>query len=217
MGVITRQDVWVGLGLGTVIVAASLAGRAKESDLPLPNAPINIPNYGPQIDELKSTIKAQDDYIGQLAERISSQENRYAHAYFETDQVGGGYGRVETSLGPMLVTIEDIEEFAGGSRATLKIGNLTAATIATCNLVLKWRRKAPVLAENATEEQKAKHRNDLMAWFRSEQNKESAITRRIPAGTWVKARVTLPDVPPSQLNYLTVALRPDQIVMSVQP
>ena len=49
-----------------------------------------------------------------------------------------GYSVIETDLGRMTVQLANVQEYANGTRVTLRFGNLTSATIDGAKAKLEW-------------------------------------------------------------------------------
>jgi hypothetical protein len=93
---------------------------------------------------------------------------------------GNGYETIPTPLGNMLVSLEDVQPYADGSRVTLWFGNPTNADIHDGSKVtLGWGKRSE--AEN----------------FR-----EFTLDKPLPRGRWTAASFVLYGVPPKDLAHL---------------
>jgi hypothetical protein len=99
-----------------------------------------------------------------------------------------GYSVVRTDLGPVTVSLIDVQPYANGSRVTLKIGNTTSATINGAKATLEW---GNVDAKGLPNNENAKSR-------------DVSFTESLTRGSWTTVRVVLDRVPPAALGFVRV-------------
>jgi hypothetical protein len=110
------------------------------------------------------------------------------------DPAESGFGVVESSYGKLTFSIANVEPLADGSRVTLKVGNLTSATIAGGTLQVQW---GPRQAKD----------QGLTAWQQSLHQSDMSFTEALAPGTWNNVRLTLGGTPPTSLGYLRVSIK----------
>lgn len=188
--------------LGICFVSVAIASGCQPQAAPTVSAAQPDKELAQKIEELRATIdvyKTTTDYLRDKVFELEKRQNRYTTAIFDP-RADQAYQRVDTVVGPVLVVLEDIQPFADGSRATLRIGNVTAATLSSCKLQLRWRAKAPSEAEA------------LDAWVeKGEASKESSLTNQFAPGSWTRTRVTLPGVTPQDMDYVEVGIGLNEI------
>jgi hypothetical protein len=99
-----------------------------------------------------------------------------------------GYAIVQTDLGRMTVSLENIQPYANGSRVTLCFGNLTSATVNDVKLKLEW---GSVDAKGSPKNESARSR-------------DVSFTQSLRAGAWTNVSVVLDGVPPQDLGFVRV-------------
>lgn len=111
------------------------------------------------------------------------------------------FSRLDTDVGSFLVSIQDVEAFADGSRLGLRIGNLTSATVAGCTLIARYGTRKP------SSDTPDKPRADL-------QEKRSIVTRNLHPGTWNTVALTLPGIVPADLGHLELKMQANRILLA---
>lgn len=151
--------------------------------------------------EQQAEIARQASEIEGLKARVNAAEGdiadaRIASAQFESatlDPTSNAYQRIETTIGPMLVRIDDLKPHADGTRLTVFVANLTSVTAADGSYTIKWgARKA-----------------DDQGWFDWAQSLKSdsgSYTERLPPGRWTKVAIPLPGMPPDKIGYIDLDL-----------
>lgn len=99
-----------------------------------------------------------------------------------------GYSTIETNLGRLTVSLENVRPYANGSKVTLVFGNTTYTTIDGVNAQLAYGsvddKGSPLLG--------------------SERSKELAFDVIRP-GSWKRVPVSLEGVPPAKLGYVRLS------------
>jgi len=99
-----------------------------------------------------------------------------------------GYSIVQTDLGRMTVSLEDVQAYANGSRIKLRIGNLTSATVNGANATIEWGsvndKGTPI--------------------YESTKAREVTFTQSLRPGAWTTISVVLTGVPPVQLGFVRI-------------
>lgn len=139
-----------------------------------------------QVAQLRTEVDA-------LAERVQELEKKRARdevdASLETRAVlqpeSQGYQVIRTTVGALLVSIEDIEPYADGSRVTLEFGNASSATLMGVKATMLW--QARLGEELQTQPVRSR---------------EVDFLKPLLAGRWTRVRVTLEEVPPDRLSYV---------------
>lgn len=108
---------------------------------------------------------------------------------------------VPTSYGPMTASIDDVAAYANGSRVTLSIGNLSAATMRNCKVLVDW---------GASDGEGNPIRSPTRISYLN-------LEGDLPRGAFTEKRINLANVPPAQLGWVHVAdISCDRIVLTTQ-
>ena len=163
-----------------VVLVLALAGcgsRAKDVERDL------------QFADLKSKAEA-------LATRVESLEQARnlddfmkgmdAIAYLTPGSAG--YSVIRTDLGPMTVSLENVQAYANGSRITLQFGNLTSATVNGARVKVEW---GSVDAKGSPNNESARSR-------------DVTFTQALRSGRWTNAPIVLEGVPPTELGFVRI-------------
>ena len=132
-----------------------------------------------------------DDRLKAIEDRIGKLEQAAASRQAVTLKPGAsGYGLLESDMGPIAVTIANIEPYAGGSRLTLDFGNPTTARLSGMKARIEWggndAEGLPMTPTNA-------------------QSMSFTAPEPLPPGSWKQYGVDLPGVPPTQLGWVRVS------------
>lgn len=99
-----------------------------------------------------------------------------------------GYSVIRTDLGPMTVSLENVQAYANGSRITLQFGNLTSATVNGAKVKVEW---GSVDAKGSPNNESARSR-------------DVTFTQALRSGRWTNAPIVLEGVPPTELGFVRV-------------
>ena len=140
------------------------------------------------MNQLKIDIAALKDSLQAVRRSI-----RFDEIWRDLDKIAfmtpgsDGYSVIRTDLGPMTVSLENIESYANGSRVTLQVGNITSATINGAKATVEWGRvSSDSAADNPTKSREVSFRNPLRS------------------GSWNTISVVLEGVPPTELGFVRI-------------
>lgn len=168
-----------------------------------------------RLEALETQQRQLSDQIRQLNREVSivqAQQQLYQEAAFDPS-ADEGYVRVDTDLGPVVMLLENVEAYVGGSRVTLRVGNLTSATFQGMKFQVTWGPKAPKAPAEDADDAWKKYWAVYAQWRESEQSKEVEVAEAMQAGAWSRAKITLPGVPPSELGYLRIRASINEIAL----
>jgi len=100
----------------------------------------------------------------------------------------GGYAVVKTNLGVLTFRLQNVQQYANGSRVELQVGNVTSATITGLNISVDY---GPTDTAG-------------IAVFSEEKSKKVTFSESLPAGSWTTLPVVLDNVPPSNLGFVRI-------------
>lgn len=166
---------WVRLSLFTVLLtfATGCADQARVATLEKRTA------------ELESTVKSLKDSVDRLdREKSFDQFIREAESVAYLTPGSEGYSVIQMDLGHMTVMLHNVQAYANGTRITLRLGNLTSATINGAKAKLEWGR---VDAKGTPDNDNARSRE---------------VSLR--AGAWTEVNVALEGVPPAEFGFVRV-------------
>jgi Protein of unknown function (DUF3251) len=99
-----------------------------------------------------------------------------------------GYSVIQTDLGRLTVSLENIQEYANGSRITLRLGNPLSASINGAKGTIEW---GVVDASGTPNNDNAK-------------SKEFSFNQSLRSGAWTNVSIVLDGVPPSALGFVRI-------------
>jgi hypothetical protein len=136
-------------------------------------------NPGQKIDEIRGKSDALESRLQKLEQQINKTEIQRSLEYVAVlTPTDTGYSTLRMDVGVLVVSIEDIQPYASGSRIKLRFGNPTAARIQGLKLQLDWGGKG-----------------DL-------NSREHVLTEALFPGSWVTVQLPLESVTPSEFNML---------------
>ncbi len=142
-----------------------------------------------QITKLEKEIEVLKSAIAELKQDRSWDEfvkSLESTAYLTPG--AGGYSVIQCDLGRMTVQLNDVKPYANGSKITLRIGNLTTATVNGAKAKIEWgsvNEKGIPINESA-------------------KNRDFNFNKPLRPGTWNHVTVILEGVPPVQLGFVRI-------------
>lgn len=207
--------------LVVMILVLVLAGctQSPQKDIPshqeLTNVQIKVDALAKQIEKLQQELSSLQQKIEDFDKRISSVElqqflsHSYESATFDPAEAGP-FQRLDTSMGSLAVSIQDVQPFANGIKVKLHIGNLTAANMTNVQLKAKWGKRMPKFGfENFNSLYKE--------WENSLQEKTIPLTVELKSGWWNNVTFTLSNILPQDFGYLNISIETSQISLLVPP
>lgn len=146
-------------------------------------------SYSTRVAQLQGDVDSLKVLVAGLQQKLEINE-----MFEDWDKVAymtpglDGYSVVQSDLGPMTVSLENVQPYANGSRVTLQFGNLSSATIDGAKAKIEWGKvDSKGLAINDT----TNHR-------------EVTFTKQLRAGAWTQVPVVIERVPPTDLGFVRI-------------
>ncbi len=111
-----------------------------------------------------------------------------------------GFQRLDTELGPLLVSIESITPYRDGHKLRLNIGNPWMCKFAGFTLKAKW-----------GEAFKAKGKATYADWKKSLKSKEEKFTEILEPGHWNETDIVLDPSKREQLEHIEIEIAVDEV------
>ena len=154
------------------------------------------------MDSLSSQLRLQGLQISRL-------ETQGGHVAFEP-VTSEGYQVLQSRLGPLAVSIEDVRAFASGTRVVLQVGNASSVTFDGAEFSVTYGPPAPTdLDEEGWE--------DYQAWFEGLLEAELTTASTLSPGVWNEVQLDLPGIEPSALGFLELEISTDRIRLQRPP
>lgn len=118
-------------------------------------------------------------------ERLLSDADRTAYMRIGAE----GYSTVRFDLGALTVSIDDVVEYANGSKVTLRFGNPLATTINGLRAKIEY---GEVDSEGSAKEEATK-------------TKRVSLSKSILSGAWTSVDIVLEGVPSSNLGFVRIS------------
>ena len=144
-----------------------------------------------EIVTLRARTELAEGRLDEIEKRLETIEGNAVPSYAILTPGGSGYSVANTRLGPVLVSLGDMEIRGKGSRVQLSIGNLSSAQIEGAELTLVYS------ADQDTPKAGQVHLT------------EHSHLGALPPGAWSIAWVNLPELKPEELGELRVGVRVD--------
>lgn len=164
-------------------------------------------NVAGRVSTLESESQALRDQIAALDTRLGDAEtkvwvletskNPYESAVFDP-AAATAFQRLDTTVGPLAISIEDVKSHADGVKVRLNVGNVTSATFSGGLFKIKWGSRFEKGA-------------NYMEWQKARRETEHKFTNDLRPATWNQVTLTLPGLPPDKFGYLELSVETDQI------
>lgn len=125
---------WV---LAIVLSSPMLAQSSPPSSRPQPpDLRIEIDRLKKEVAELRKDSEINDTLRNSISNEVSTLQ-KYAFANLSTSSPGG-YSRLDTNIGILLVSLKSVEPYLDGYKVALEIGNLSTATCTSYTVSAAW-------------------------------------------------------------------------------
>jgi hypothetical protein len=165
-----------------------------------------------RMNALEQRLTKNDELLSTQAAAVEDLENEvfflkvsarpYKQATFDP-AADEGFSRLETNVGTLLVSLEQVEQRADGVRIPLHVGNLTSAAITGGTITAVGGQRFAV----NTDDRAAAH----TAWRESLRTVKAPLVRDLRPGVWNEVGVNLPDLPLSEFGHLEVTIATDRV------
>jgi hypothetical protein len=150
-----------------------------------------------KVADLESAMEANADLIGQYGSEIY----RLKHAEAELDPASPDkYQRIETAVGPLLVSLGKAEPYLDGYKVQLQIGNPLAAQFSGFTV-------STFYAPRQRKDEK------FLEWIRKRKGKDFVFTQTLISSRWNIVELIFPDVTPDAFGYLKVSISVNQVIL----
>lgn len=185
-----------------IALVPALACIVACSQTPSPEQQAKLAEMQRKIDAQQTQIDSLQTSIGSLSGEVFAQQavtQAYKRVTLDpaSDQ---GFGRLDTTVMPLTISMKDVKALADGSRLVLSIGNLSTATVSASSLSVKYGSRAPEFKQG--DEGYASRYN---AWHSGLRERKQDVTDSLRPGTWNTVSINLPGVPPNQLGYVEIS------------
>lgn len=151
-----------------------------------------------QIRELQQQLDAANNQIAEATRRINALD--HTHVTFDPG-APGGYGRLDSVLGTILVSVGTIEPYRDGLQCELRIGNPYATNFVGFDIDATWGRKTDF--------------NHYAAWKSSLKKQHFTFTDTLTAAHWTSVTLALPATKAEAFHYLDISIKTDVVSMNV--
>jgi hypothetical protein len=158
-----------------------------------------------------SEIKAK---LSEVEVQLRTQEftarlmrDQFSSASFDP-AANEGFSRLDTSVGSLAVSLQEVGPYADGVKLRFHVGNLTAATINGATFKAKW---GPRMPEVTTEGFFTRYEE----WQKALREKEIKVTKDLKSGTWNNVTITLPATKPDEFGHIELSMQTSQISLYV--
>ncbi len=171
-----------------------------------------------ELDSIKKEISQLRTHVLLLDRRVYTNEkrfDRYSTAEFDPTSAEG-FVRLDTALGSLAISLQDVMPFADGTQVQFHIANLSAATITAASYGLAWGPRKPKMPEVGSPEFQD-YLTRTAEWQEKIQYKVGRIPKKLKPGVWTKVAIKLPETRPEGLGYLSISIVPEQIALPIEP
>ncbi len=140
-----------------------------------------------------AVLRARLDSLQLVVKKIEF-DAKYADFFSKVDGIAyltpgsSGYSLIQSDLGKLAVSLEDVRPYANGTRIVLSIGNLTSATINGAKASIEW---GSVDSAGSPRNEAAKSR-------------DATFAEHLPAGAWTQVPLVLDGVLPAEFGFVRI-------------
>lgn len=178
---------------------AKPAVTVAKSEVTPPPATAQLEKRVLELEKELKELKGEHEWLQKYAfENISGLQ----HSTVSFDPSSPGpYQMIDSSIGPLLVSLGKAEQYLDGYNVQLQIGNTTAASLKGVKISAKWARRYK------TED------GAYFDWYKNRKTKDFSFTGTLLTGHWSAFPLILPDTKPSEFGYLEVSIDTNTVSM----
>ncbi|SRR6266545_2552923 len=187
--------------LGMIVTQFLLLGCVAQDDARLKK----VAELDTSLASLQLQVKAAEDRIQSLQVDVwtlQAQAEPYKSATFDPGSPRG-YGRIDTTGGTFLVSIQNVTPYLDGFRVSCNFGNPSSATFHGFKLKAKWGPRSPLGQKDA----KITH----VQWQAALREKELSLTETLQAASWNPLSFVLSPAKADEFGYLELSMETDNL------
>lgn len=151
-----------------------------------------------EVKQLKQQLETANNLLSETYRRVEALD----HSKVNFDPFSPvGYGRMDSVLGTILVSLGKVEALKDGYSAELRIGNPYATDFVGCTVDATWGRKIDF--------------NHYAAWHSTLKKQHFSFTDKLPAAQWTSVTLTFPDTKAEGFRYLDISVQTDVVSMNL--
>lgn len=150
-----------------------------------------------EIDSLKNQINLLESDINELYNKINQLNRNYAIF----DPSSKGYATINAETGSFVVTLDNLNKYANGYKATFKIGNPNLITYDQVKLHISW--------GEAYDGKKAYNE-----WLNALKSEDVVIDKSLLPGVWNKVTVVLSPATASETGAIFLSISTNSIYLA---
>jgi hypothetical protein len=175
-----------------VVTLSVVTGCASDhSDATLGAATAKADVAGSRVDGLEKTVHDLERRLYRL------ELARSEYSKTTIDPSTKNYGRLDTDVGRLLVICEDVSPYANGYRVSIRIGNVTMATLNGFKLNVSWGR--------------AYGDTTVIGWEAARHESTFDYTEELLPGRWNKVSFVLAPAQSHDLDLVTLGVETDRV------
>jgi len=177
-----------------LVVAATIgAMHAQEAREPSPSRAALLA----EITDLKKRLNELSDRVSELSSSsvdlwADVENHKHDTATFDPYSPGG-FDRLDTSVGVLLVSLVKVAPYMSGYQIQLDIGNTTTATVNGFSLAATWNSKYVANKSGA-----------YVDWAKRRHNKEFQFVDDLTPGRWTRVELFLPDTQAADFEWMSI-------------
>lgn len=179
--------------------------------------PLGCSAAGSKNPETRPTQKTVDQQIEDLKRQLSELNIKVLTSEIENkrfknvtlDPSVKGYGRVDTSAGFFLVSLEDAVPYVDGYKITINVGNPSTATYSGIKVDLKHGKRFDI--KDISKDPKLYDQ-----WKKGLKERTFNISKELKPGTWNKVDLVVAPAKGEDIAYLEMSLETDSVKLRVE-
>lgn len=167
----------------TLVLTAALSARLHAAPPKKAAKATPTPSLAGRVDALEREVRT----LRQELVTLAAVANFRAGEKAAFDPARPAVARLDTDVGPLVVTIEPLETATGGSRVVLVVGNPGVADVGGAQAYVSWGKRG-------------------VSWSDASPSTTLVPPNDLPAGAWTRLATFLPDVTPADVGWIEVRM-----------
>ena len=142
------------------------------------------------LDKAKKEIRELQDEVSTLRSKVHWMElEKELDTVVLLKPSNDGYSILKLDIGSITVKLQDVKQYANGSKVTLRFGNPSSARIFGLKATVQWGKVGP--KGNAI--------------FEDNKSRKIEFIKDLNAGAWTQIDVVLEGIPPADLGFVRIS------------
>jgi len=159
-----------------------------------------------EIAELKKQVASLEGQLNLYKYLLKQKQDRTDE--LAVDVTAKGFLKLDTTNGPVLVSVQEVSPYLDGYKVKLELGNPTNATYTNFTIKAQWGRSYDWNKYTPDSHEK---------WEKSLHSKDIIYTEELKRGVWNKIDMILTPASANELEYLLISIDSKSVLLNSLP